>query len=105
MTPSDRRFATRVHYVLVLISLACLTTATLWDYAGNRLFDAFTSLPVFAQYPLAFSAVLHLPVWALTACGLGLASVALAAQVITGMSAYVSRRRLRDIPYAESHCD
>ncbi|CAH6374847.1 hypothetical protein [Pantoea agglomerans] len=93
MTPSEGRFAARVHYVLELISLACLAAAALWNYAGNRLFDAFTSLPVFAQHPLAFSAALHLPVWALTVCGLALGSVALAAQVMNDIRIYVSRRQ------------
>ena len=105
MTPSDVRFAARVHYVLFLISLACLAAAALWDYAGNRLFDAFTTLPVFAQHPLAFSAALHLPVWVLTTCGLGLGSVTLAAQVTTVSSEYVSRRWRRKTPDTELHRD
>lgn len=103
MTLIEKRFAARVNYVMGFISMTCFTAAMLWSSAGNRLFAAFTDLPVFAEHPLAFSAALHLPVWFFTAWGCGLGSIALVAQALIVLGCAFVQRQQRAAARCKRH--
>lgn len=98
LSAKKRAFMEKVGFVSLIVGIALFAAGGLWACFAGRWFDAQMQNPVMHQYVLAFSLVLHLPVWICGALGGGAIFASLAAVAMALLEAFVRWAEVRVSP-------